>query len=170
MNWDAIGAIGEIVGAIAVVATLVYLATQIRVASVAAESQGSYSSAEVYSRYRHAVINNPGIVAAIAKANAGNHLTAQEDLQLATVLDELLVAALVSTTSTERWVTMQPSATDFIYLKLIFSENPGLMRYWYKRKDFCATVSTRFVETMDQMLSTIEAEGVPPNKSTESDT
>ena len=30
MNWDAIGAIGEIVGAIAVVASLVYLAIQIR--------------------------------------------------------------------------------------------------------------------------------------------
>ena len=30
MNWDALGAIGEIVGAIAVVATLAYLAVQIR--------------------------------------------------------------------------------------------------------------------------------------------
>ena len=30
MNWDAIGAIGEIVGALAVVATLAYLAQQIR--------------------------------------------------------------------------------------------------------------------------------------------
>ena len=30
MNWDAIGAIGEIVGAIAVVATLAYLAIQTR--------------------------------------------------------------------------------------------------------------------------------------------
>ncbi len=30
MNWEAIGAVGEILGAIAVVATLFYLATQIR--------------------------------------------------------------------------------------------------------------------------------------------
>ena len=30
MNWDAIGAIGEILGAIAVLITLVYLTTQIR--------------------------------------------------------------------------------------------------------------------------------------------
>ena len=30
MNWDAIGAIGETVGAIAVIATLIYLASQIR--------------------------------------------------------------------------------------------------------------------------------------------
>ncbi len=30
MNWDAIGAIGEILGALGVLVTLVYLATQIR--------------------------------------------------------------------------------------------------------------------------------------------
>ena len=30
MNWEAIGAIGEIIGAIAVLATLLYLAQQIR--------------------------------------------------------------------------------------------------------------------------------------------
>ena len=30
MNWDAIGAVGEILGAAAVVLSLVYLATQIR--------------------------------------------------------------------------------------------------------------------------------------------
>jgi len=30
MNWDAIGAVGESIGAIAVIATLIYLASQIR--------------------------------------------------------------------------------------------------------------------------------------------
>jgi hypothetical protein len=30
MNWDAIGAIGEVVGAVAVISTLIYLAVQIR--------------------------------------------------------------------------------------------------------------------------------------------
>jgi hypothetical protein len=30
MNWDAIGAIGEVLGAIAVVVTLIYLGVQIR--------------------------------------------------------------------------------------------------------------------------------------------
>ena len=36
MNWEAIGAIGEILGALAVVATLVYLATQVRYAKATA--------------------------------------------------------------------------------------------------------------------------------------
>ena len=29
MNWDAVGAIGEIIGAVAVIVTLIYLAVQI---------------------------------------------------------------------------------------------------------------------------------------------
>ncbi len=39
MNWEAIGAIGEIVGAAAVVATLGYLALQIRYSSNATKAQ-----------------------------------------------------------------------------------------------------------------------------------
>ena len=39
MNWDAIGAMGEIVGALAVVATLTYLATQVRYAKQATADQ-----------------------------------------------------------------------------------------------------------------------------------
>ena len=37
MNWDAIGAIGEIIGALAVVGSLVYLASQIHVSNLAAK-------------------------------------------------------------------------------------------------------------------------------------
>ena len=37
MNWDAIGAIGEVIGAVAVVFSLLYLATQVRHSSRTAE-------------------------------------------------------------------------------------------------------------------------------------
>ena len=39
MNWDAIGAIGEVLGAIAVFATLIYLAVQIRQNTLAIKGQ-----------------------------------------------------------------------------------------------------------------------------------
>lgn len=38
MNWDAIGAVGEIIGAVAVIATLIYLAKQIKDSARAARS------------------------------------------------------------------------------------------------------------------------------------
>jgi len=45
MNWEAIGAIGEIVGAVAVVATLFYLALQIRQNSRFVERSNEYANA-----------------------------------------------------------------------------------------------------------------------------
>lgn len=46
MNWDAIGAIGEVVGAVAVVASLVYLARQIRQNSSLVEQSALATGAE----------------------------------------------------------------------------------------------------------------------------
>ena len=46
MNWDAIGAIGELVGAVAVFATLFYLARQIRHSSEAQERANQLAQAE----------------------------------------------------------------------------------------------------------------------------
>ena len=40
MNWDAIGAVGEIIGAVAVVVTLVHLSRQIRLANIAGIASG----------------------------------------------------------------------------------------------------------------------------------
>jgi len=53
MNWEAIGALGEIVGAIAVVASLVYLATQIRIQN--RESKIS-SVHEITEAFRNSII------------------------------------------------------------------------------------------------------------------
>lgn len=66
MNWEAIGAIGEIIGAVAVILTLGYLAVQIRqntkavrasaldssVTAIGAIRQAVFSSGEVVSIYR----------------------------------------------------------------------------------------------------------------------
>ena len=50
MNWDAIGAIAESLGAIGVIATLVYLAVQIRQNTLALEDTKRLSIAQAYER------------------------------------------------------------------------------------------------------------------------
>ena len=62
MNWDAIGAVGEIVGALTVLITLIYLAIQIRqsnrIAITASEAdfrnlaQDCLSLVEIYCNFR----------------------------------------------------------------------------------------------------------------------
>ena len=48
MNWDELGAIGEIVGAVAVVVTLLYVARQIHQANAQTQAQARYSFVEAY--------------------------------------------------------------------------------------------------------------------------
>ena len=47
MNWDALGTIAELLGAIAVFLTLAYLAIQVRQNSRALEEQNKFSAAQI---------------------------------------------------------------------------------------------------------------------------
>ncbi len=51
MNWDAVGAIGEIVGAAAVVATLLYLAIQVRNSTVQARASAYQATGIAFGQY-----------------------------------------------------------------------------------------------------------------------
>ena len=47
MNWDALGAIAELLGAIAVFLTLAYLTVQVKQNSKALEQQNQFSAAQI---------------------------------------------------------------------------------------------------------------------------
>jgi len=61
MNWDAVGAIGEIIGAAAVVATLGYLAIQMRQANLHAKSQVRQRMIEQTQDELYVAVNDPSI-------------------------------------------------------------------------------------------------------------
>ena len=84
MNWDAIGAIGEILGAAAVVATLVYLAIQVRSAKSAAADINRLSRAVGIRENIHQTINDSELSDAWIRAagNAGSYQAIADKLGL----------------------------------------------------------------------------------------
>jgi hypothetical protein len=78
MNWDSIGAIGEIVGALAVLATLIYLAIQIRQSSDTQRAQTHQQLAHERTLNMRMMIQNREIRHGMAKAQFGKPLTADE--------------------------------------------------------------------------------------------
>lgn len=58
MNWDAIGAVGEILGALAVFCTLVYLAVQIRQNTNAVRASGVDAAISKVNDVREALFSN----------------------------------------------------------------------------------------------------------------
>lgn len=77
MNWEAIGAIGETVGAIATVATLVYLALQIRSNSRLLRSQNLHAA----SAQTHQLLDvqrDPDTIQAVIRSQEGVDLTFED--------------------------------------------------------------------------------------------
>jgi len=82
MDWDAIGAIGEVIGAAGVIFSLVYLATQIRSSSKQANADAIYNLQKGQSDVMEAFTINPDLAKLLAKARRGDPLDDSEDIQL----------------------------------------------------------------------------------------
>jgi len=65
MNWDAIGAVGEIVGAAAVIATLVYLSIQIRQSKVSTTSANMLNAIESFNPLNMSVGSDPELASLV---------------------------------------------------------------------------------------------------------
>ena len=77
MNWEAIGAVGEILGAIAVIGTLIYLAVQVRHSKELLERHEKFAASQVYQTrlgFRIDVVSqlfDPTMAELIAKRRGG---------------------------------------------------------------------------------------------------
>ena len=77
MNWEAASAIGEIVGAIGLMASLVYLAIQIRTNSEDVRDNTTFAVVQMLIDARRDFLNTP-LIAVIAKIGAHESLTTEE--------------------------------------------------------------------------------------------
>jgi len=67
MNWDAIGAVGEIVGAGAVLLTLVYVAFQLKQTNDISRFNASKEIADSFDNMNQMIVNDPSLRQALAK-------------------------------------------------------------------------------------------------------
>ncbi len=169
MNWDAAGALGEIIGATAVVVTVIYLAIQIRAARVDSASAATYSVVEGFSRWRSTILENTDIAEAITKANRRESLTEREQLQVRMVFDELLVLVIVGPSDIEgRGSGQAPAVLE--YLEMMFEENPGLIPYWERYRRIAMRLSEDSVPAIDEIIAKLGATSeTSPNNSLETD-
>ena len=69
MNWDAISAIGEIVGAVAVIATLLYLAKEIRQNSVSVAISALRDTTAQWNHWSEMIATSPDLADIVIKGN-----------------------------------------------------------------------------------------------------
>ena len=82
MNWEAIGALGDIVGAAAVVITLIYLAVQLKQNTAAMRSSTFQSISSTLAQNMEVLTTTPGLPGLLLKAGDGlDALTPEERVQ-----------------------------------------------------------------------------------------
>lgn len=83
MNWDAIGAIGEIIGAVAVLATLVYLARQVTHSVNLARAQQNKGLMDSYGGWNALIVTEPEIARLLAEtSDPANELSPTQVVQV----------------------------------------------------------------------------------------
>ena len=165
MNIQELGSLGEFVGAIAVMITLVYLAIQTRltrkaaeVTQRAAEETAKYASvqagaavAEGYSRWR-LLVSNLETAKIIAKARSEDKLTEAEQVVYSAAFEELIFTASVTYESGVESASFHAVSSDVIHLLAAFEANPRAIDEWQRLREITAGASPKLVETMDRLL------------------
>ena len=165
MNWEAVGAIGELVGAAGVIATLVFLAFQIRQNSkllrtnttqleqnrdlAIAEAIGQSNSQEAAML---ALAQNAELSAIFYSGLADfNQLNGQEKLRFASVLGPLIGGVA---TQWERQLhlsqEMQEIAPNHLLFALAYLATPGGSEWW---SQYRLMYPRRFRESIDHELA-----------------
>ncbi len=82
MNWDAIGAVAELLGAVAVFTSLVYLAVQTRQNTKALRSAAFHQVRDSFSEVSLAMSQDPELLSLVARSLRGEEISEAEQIQL----------------------------------------------------------------------------------------
>ena len=147
MNWDAIGAIGELVGASAVVVTLVYLAIQIRENTRVAKSEAFRDIASIWNDVFKMLAQAENSELVMKSLVSYERLESHEKHQF----DTYMIAAL---TALETMIDHLDNefVVDDVFLSVEgffrrYFAYEGTIEWWQSGKDACAQNVQRWVDS-----------------------
>jgi hypothetical protein len=134
MNWDAIGAIGEIIGALAVIATLMYLAIQVRHTKNMVTNQNEQTLYQQWASSLQPLATSPQVSSLMVKGRKSYlGLTEEERMQF----DALMVMVLNSAEAPYRITdnSEEDAEVEVIWeIARLFLNYPGGREYWEQNK------------------------------------
>ena len=160
MNWDTLGTIAEIVGAIAVLVTLIYLSIQTRLARIAVEEtsehaaqQGTKAAQEMYSEWRRTVLSNSEIADVLVNARGDEALTEKEQILFSTYFEELFFTAVISHRSVLHNTSGYTGEGDIVHMLSVMNANPRAFGEWRRVAHIVAEIGPEFVEAVEKGLA-----------------
>jgi hypothetical protein len=143
MNWDAIGALGEIVGAMAVVATLLYLSREIRHNARSLSIAALRDTTAQWNQWSDMIASSPDLAEVVAKGNQSiASLTEAESLRYGAYVQ----AFFDNVESYRVLVAEHEIYRDLEVLRSIVGRRIGIPGFWAWWKDNSADYSNDFVD------------------------
>jgi hypothetical protein len=156
MNWEAIGAIGEILGAVGVITTLLYLSVQIRQNTRQMRGEGVTAIAVITSTLTSELRDDPELLRIVLKAardwhdpelsaseQARAHLFNYQEFQVLETAFHLMKEGLLDQ---DHYLVRE----NYTLRRLV---EPGVQTWW---KDVSYSLSEGFVERMNSRLDEVE--------------
>ena len=164
MSWDAVGALGELVGAAAVLATLVYLAIQTRLTRKAVEesSQHAYQQAThtaigMYSDWRRSILATPQLATIMVKAKREGQLDEDEQILYSICFQDLFFAAAASYRGVIHNTAGYDDSIGVAHLAGILKENPLAKVEWDNASTIVRGISPEFTKAVNAALNETSA-------------
>jgi hypothetical protein len=146
MTWEAASAIAQILGSVAIVVTLIYLAVQIRQANRATLMAGYHQINEQWHRWSELVVTTSDLPGAILRGNASlRDLTAEEALRYggyAQMFFDIVENYL-------RLIRQLGLAAEEKVLRSIVSRRiaaPGMMEWWRENQSDYSSEMVRWID------------------------
>ena len=151
MNWEAIGAVGEILGAIAVIATLIYVATQVKDSARAARSAAVTDATSAMQAFYQELGSNPQACELFLEGLMNpESLSKQAQYQYLMMLHSWFLGCQRSFFLAQEG-TLASGLRDSIATAIVAVNHlPGTHLYWRQRKTF---FQPEFVDWIEALLA-----------------
>jgi hypothetical protein len=150
MNWDAVGAIGEIVGALAVFLTLIYLALQIRQNTKAVQASAADASISKVTSVRQSMYENAEVSRIYVKGLADPDDLDDESRTRFRLLMHNILMSVSNIYSQTRFAGLSDSTWEsqkVLLTRIVTS--PGGRWFW---KEYQLEFEDDFREQVDELL------------------
>lgn len=156
MDWQAIGALGELVGGIAVIGTLIYLAMQVRQHTRAIHSSTFQTTTDALNRINLAIASDPDLVRVVSsRPQSLGELTPEDRYRYSYVLLSLFRVRETAyyqqhagTTAKQSWVREEITMRNNL-------ESPAAREWW---KTLGYGFAPEFANLVNNLIADIEKE------------
>jgi hypothetical protein len=148
MNWEAVTAVGSLLGGLAILASLIYLSVQVSQAQRIAKLQASQNLNDMFNQSFALIASSPDLARQLHRLERGEEFSDEEFVQVRAYLQTQLTA----------WENAFIHANERIYLEpgeferglRAFLRMPGVARTWEYHR---STATEDFLQLVERIYS-----------------